>query len=111
MIKLSLKKAETLLNSKEKCKMFNQDVRDSLEYYQERYVILMLNMFWYLKMMIVKIKINQDYKEFDHASSNNLKSLFKNAGCLNEENCQNKPKQKIANKIEFIKRYPMQVKR
>ena len=78
--------------------LYDQMDNMQLGYYQKSYIDLMLNM---LKIMIVKkkkksklIKINT---QFGHTFStfNNLKSLLKDSGCLNEVS-------KILNKLVAI---------
>ena len=96
--KISLKKAETLNLKEGKVKMFNEDVDihySSNGHYAVR--ILPEKVFNFNDIEHVLIFENDDsikkkkekliklHKQFGHASSNNLKSLIKNAGYLNDE--------------------------
>ena len=97
--KTSLKKAETLLNLKEdKVKMFNEDVDihySSNGHYAVRILPEKVCNFNDIEHVLIfenddsiknkKAKLIKLHKQFGHASSNNLKSLIKNAGYLNDE--------------------------
>ena len=97
--KTSLKKAETLLNLKEdKVKMFNEDIDvhySSNGHYAVRILPEKVCNFNDGEHVLIfenddsikkkKAKLIKLHKQFGHASSNNLKSLIKNAGHLNEE--------------------------
>ena len=95
--KTSLKKAETLLNLKE-VKMFNEDVDvhySSNGHYDARTLPENICNFNDIENVLIfenddsikkkKAKLIKLHKQFGHASSNNLKSLIKNAGYMNDE--------------------------